>query len=174
MNRGSVRSLLMRVGLVMVLMIANLCVATAQNGGDEKSYFSFSVENGYQITLNNPRFDAFSLSANFGYHFDENWSLHIPITSNITFYDSKTYGMQLLIGLSPEYAFAHRSSTYWSVAPKVQASCWGDWGYMLYDVGVRWHSDKSPYVGLGLQFMDSYKSQLHNSFCLYVCFGFRL
>lgn len=82
--------------------------------------------------------------------------------------------MQLLVGLASEYAFAHKTNTYWTVSPKVQASCWGDRGYMLYDVGVRWHSDKSPYVGLGLQFMDSYKSKLHNSFCLYVCFGFRL
>ena len=173
MGRSSVMSLSKRVGLVMVVMVANLCVATAQENTDLKE-FSFSVENGYQLALNKPRYDSYILTANWGYHFNENWSLHLPITSNITFYDKEKYGMQLLVGLASEYAFAHKTNTYWTVSPKVQASCWGDWGYMLYDVGVRWHSNRSPYIGLGFQFLDSYKSQSRNSYCLYICFGFRL
>ena len=173
MDRCLVRALLMRVGLVMVVFIANLSVAHAQDYRDGQA-FSFSVENSYQLALNKPQYDSYSLSANWGYHFNENWSLHIPITSNITFYNKENYGMQLLVGLASEYVFVHGENTYWTVAPKVQASCWGDWGYMLYDVGVRWHSNRSPYIGLGFQFLDSYKSQSRNSYCLYVCFGFRL
>lgn len=161
--------------LVSTLLVM-LCAisATAQTADRGGAHGSFSAETGCQIAFTKPQYNALTVTANFGYHFDDKWSIHLPISGNTTLYGDKRYDNQLLIGLAPEYAFGRKEQIYWSVSPKVQASCLGDWGYMLYEVGVKCHMGKSPYVGLGIQFQDSYKREQGYSCGLYVSFGFRL
>lgn len=164
----------MRIIITLAMLILSLSYVSAQNVEDKDRKFSLSAETGYQIGLNKQRHEAITITANFGYHFDKRWSIHLPISANTSLLGNKSYDTQLLLGIAPEYVFGRKSRTYWSLTPKIQASCFGSCNYMLYDIGIKFHSDKSPYTGIGFQFIDPYNTSFNHSYCIYVCFGFRI
>lgn len=163
----------MRKLLSTVILTFTIFTVSAQNN-DYKNIFSFSAETGYKSVLNKDRSEALTITGDFGFHFKNRWAIHLPISANVTLNKNKSYDTELLIGLAPECAFGHGELGYWSFSPKIQASCLGNTGYMLYDIGIKYCTSMSPYVGLGVQFADPYKHKLQHSYWLYICFGVRL
>ena len=170
------------VCLVAFALICTICGAQAQESKSDKShYMSFTAltRAGSAITTQGNRFSMIDVEASFGYHFNDRWSLHIPLAASTgLFHSNNSFREQTYLGLSAEYKVVNRDNWNLAIVPKVQSTLGSRWGAMAYDLGLNFQVEKSVIVGLGVRYLDTYKSPaattIPNKFCVYATIGFRL
>jgi len=161
--------------IVTVIGLFSINTAVAQS---HKGAFSFSAETRYEAPFGaGKEFSAIDVDAVFGYHFNNRWSIILPITGSTGLFragDVKSYETTLLAGVGCEYNIIDNPRYSLGLSPRVQASLYGDWKHLCYDVGLRWRWASSPYVGLGVRYVDTYDSPFKDRCCIYAAFGFTL
>ncbi|MBP3455378.1 MAG: hypothetical protein J6K38_07020 [Alistipes sp.] len=160
---------------IVLLSLMSVRMAAAQ---PPKGAFSFSAETRYAAPLGaGDEFSSIDIDAVFGYHFNGRWSIFVPVTGATGLFDVsgvRSYETTVLAGVGFEYNIISNPRYTLGLSPRVQAAVCGDWKHLSYDVGLRWRWASSPYVGLGVRYIDNYDSPFKNRCCLYVAFGFTL
>lgn len=163
---------------IVILTFALLSAVTGiEAASPQTDGFSFSAETRCAIPFGDGKeFSSIDVDAVFGYHFNDRWAVVLPVTGATGLFNAsgvKSYETTLLAGLGFEYNFVRGRSYSLSISPRVQASLYGDWKHVSYDVGLRYRRS-SPYVGLGVRYIDTYDSPFKSRFCIYAAFGFTL
>lgn len=175
--------------VLTTLMVLATTLAFAQEGEVSKnlkprsreSFMSIGFETraGGALGKQYREFNLLDVEANFGYHFNDRWSLHIPFTASTgLFYGSMNFAEQLYLGLSAEYKAYQDNKISVVIVPKVQSTLGNKWGAMAYDLGVKLEWLGNPYITVGLRYIDTYKSPdpllpMSDKLCLYISLGIR-
>lgn len=163
--------------LVVAMILATCGVQAQEQTGVNSGYMSFTAQTRAGSTLNH-KTDAFGMldvEASFGYHFNDRWSLHIPLTASTgLFHADNSFKMQGYLGLSTEYKAVKKDNWSIIIAPKVQSTLGDKWGAMSYDLGVNFEVKQGLLVGVGVRYLDTYKSAIPNKCCVYATMGFRI
>ncbi len=161
--------------IVPVVGLFSISTTVAQSHDGD---FSFSAETRYEAAFGaGKEFSAIDVDAVFGYHFNNRWSIIVPITASTGLFRAgniKSHETTLLAGVGCEYNIISNTRHSLGLSPRVQASLFGDWKHLCYDVGLRWRWASSPYVGIGVRYVDTYDSPFKNRCCIYAAFGFTL
>lgn len=169
----------MRAQIIFVMLFTMFAsVAMAQEQKPEKNfYMSFTAETraGSTFARRDNNFSMMDIEASYGFHFNDRWSVHIPLAASTgLFHNSKTFTEQGYLGISAEYKVVQSQNWCLAIAPKVQSTLGGKWGAMAYDLGVKFEFNRGPYIGIGIRYIDTYKSSISNKCCIYANFGFRI
>ncbi|MBO5832720.1 MAG: hypothetical protein J6Q95_05450 [Alistipes sp.] len=136
---------------------------------------SFDLRGGGALAKDYREFGNLDIDVSFGYHFNDRWSIHLPLTTSLgLFYKTNTFTEQLYLGLGGEFKALEREDWNLIIAPKVQSTLGNRWGAMAYDLGVKSEWVGTPIVlGLGVRFIDTYASQISDKFLFYGSVGLR-
>lgn len=156
-----------------------------QKKADRKSNnfmsFSFDVRGGSAIAREYRNYSFLDIDASYGYHFNDRWSIHIPLTASTgLFYPSKAFMEQIYLGIGGEFKITQHKEWGLILAPKVQSTLGDKWGAMAYDLALKMESKGVPVnVGMGVRFIDTYTSPIAESpiadkVCVYFTIGIRL
>lgn len=163
----------------LMLLVVALCVSTMAMAQKSDSYFSLSgiaKSGGANLLESKDAFAFNDIELVYGYHFNDKWTLNIPITASHAMNTKlKTYSDMCYLGLGGEYKFHKGKMSVFSVAANIQSTVGkNDWkGAMAYDVCVKDTFDNVQ-VAVGLRYIDAHKSYMPNRLCLYASFGFTL
>lgn len=162
--------------IVLFTMLASAAIAQEQEP-EKRFYMSFTAETrvGSTFARRDNNFSMIDIEASYGFHFNDRWSVHIPLTAGTgLFNNGKTFTEQGYLGLSAEYKAVQSQNWGLAIAPKVQSTLGGKWGAMAYDLGAKFEFNRGMYIGLGVRYIDTYKSTISNKCCIYANFGFRI
>lgn len=161
------------------MLVVLLSVSTMAMAQKSDSYFSLSgvaKSGGVNIMNFDDEFAFSDIELVYGYHFNDKWSLHIPITtSQVMNTKFKTYSEMLYLGLGGEYKFHKGKVSEFSVVANIQSTLGkNDWqGAMAYDLCLK-DTFENVQVAVGLRYLDAQRSYGPNKLCLYASFGFTL
>lgn len=163
----------------LLILVVALCVSTVAMAQKSDSYFSLSgVAKSCNANLLDSE-DAFAFNdveLIYGYHFNDKWALHVPITASQAMNTKfKTYSEMFYLGLGGEYKFYKGKVSEFSVVANIQSTLGkNDWqGAMAYDLSVKDEFDNVQ-IAVGVRYFDAQKSFIPNRLCLYASFGFTL
>lgn len=166
--------------ILAAIMVCSSVLAMAQTDDfyfDRSNFWSLGIETRMSTAITDfidDEYGSIDLEAQIGYHIDDDWSIHIPLTlSNNIFYETHTFVEQVYLGISAEYRAFETSDYSMFIVPKIQSTLGGRWGAMSYDLGFKFEWRKNPYVTCGFRYIDTYKSVIKSKPCIYFSFGCR-
>ena len=163
----------------LLILVVALCVSTVAMAQKSDSYFSLSgvaMSGGVNIMNFDDEFAFSDIELVYGYHFNDKWSLHVPITASQAMNTKfKTYREMFYLGLGGEYKFHKGKVSEFSVVANIQSTLGkNDWqGAMAYDLCLK-DTFENVQVAVGLRYLDAQRSYGPNKLCLYASFGFTL
>ena len=163
----------------LLMLVALLSISTMAMAQKSDSYFSLSgvaKSGGVNLMDFDDEFAFSDVELVYGYHFNDKWSLHIPITaSQVMNTKFHTYSDICYLGLGGEYKFHKGKASEYSVVANIQTTVGkNDWnGAMAYDLSVKDEFDNVQ-IAVGVRYFDAQKSFIPNRLCLYASFGFTL
>ena len=163
----------------LLILVVALCVSTVAMAQKSDSYFSLSgvaKSGGVNIMNFDDEFAFSDIELVYGYHFNDKWALHVPITTSQAMNTKfKTYSEMLYLGLGGEYKFHKGKVSEFSVVANIQSTLGkNDWqGVMAYDLCLK-DTFENVQMAVGIRYLDAQRSYGSNKLCLYASFGFTL
>ena len=176
--------------MIFVIMLCSSTIAMAQMDGSVQiakpsnqtdGYFSIAFDTKASTGLGkqNSSYALNEVGIQYGYHFNDRWSIHLPIyASTSLFNQTKTFTQQWYAGIGGEYKFLKTRLSDLSVIARVQSTIGkNSWGVMSYELGIKDQWKENIHFSIGLKYMDTYKSPIpaspiSNKITLFMSVGF--
>lgn len=168
--------------ILAALLLAAVCMLAQEKNNEVKSHFNFTAEinmSASEYSKAGTNFGIFGFTANPGYRFNDNWTLYVPISSDIVLMNrlsTRNYVEQATIGLGGKYQLNMKDHM------ALGFSLSGGSTYLKSDLNyfkakaaviLGFHGiGSAPYVSVGCTYMNPYQSMMKDRVLFECSLGF--